>query len=184
MAIITFGGDLGAGKTTVAKRLADALGYEELYVGNVFRELAREQGISIEKFYADLKNNPELEKLVDARQLKLMCEKDNLVVQGRIAWFFAKQSPFRVINFFLAVNTWIGAQRQKERPEYIGKTYEEVYRLSYARQAEERERYKLLYGIEDYLDRHHYDFLIETSRMNANEVFEYVLTLTNLVLKK
>lgn len=81
MAIITFGGDLGSGKTTLAKRVAEALNYQELYVGGIFREMAAEKGMSIEEFYAQMSEEPELEKAVDVRQEKLMKERDNVVVQ-------------------------------------------------------------------------------------------------------
>jgi cytidylate kinase len=65
--IITIGGNLGAGKTTLAGKLAAALGYEELYVGGIFREMAAEKRLSIEEFYAQIKNDPALEREVDQR---------------------------------------------------------------------------------------------------------------------
>ena len=45
MAIITIGGNPGSGKTTLAVKLAAFLGYEELYVGGIFRELAAEREV-------------------------------------------------------------------------------------------------------------------------------------------
>src|SRR5579872_5714540 len=109
--IITIGGNLGAGKTTLATRLAKMLGYQELYIGGIMREMAAEQQMTIEEFYKRLRHNPELERSVDERQAKLMHEKDNLVVQGRVAWFFAKESPFKVFNLFLGVSPEVGARR-------------------------------------------------------------------------
>ncbi len=182
MAIITLGGDLGAGKTTVAKQIAETLGYEELYIGGILREMAAEKGLSIEDFFRELKNDPDLERSVDERQAKLMREKDNLVIQGRVAWYFARQSPFQTINFFLAVEPWIGAERQGERNENAGKSAEEIKILSDGRQKEERERYRMLYEIEDHLDRHHYDFTINTSRLTKEEVFACIMALIRLKL--
>ena len=52
MAIITIGGNVGAGKTTLASKLAEALGYEDLSMGGLFREIAAERGMTIEEFYA------------------------------------------------------------------------------------------------------------------------------------
>jgi cytidylate kinase len=184
VAIITFGGDLGSGKTTIAKRLAEALGYEELYVGGIFRTIAAERGLSIEEFYIQLKKDPALERSIDERQAKLMQERDGLVVQGRIAWFFAKQSSFQVINFFIAVDPRTGAQRQHERPENAGRSPDEMRLLSKERMSVERERYKLLYNIDDHLDRSHYDFIINTSKMTADEVFDCVLALTLLRIRR
>src|ERR1700721_1246231 len=109
--IITIGGNVGAGKTTLAARLAPALHYEQLYVGGIFREMAGEKNLSIEQFYSQLKDDPSIEQAVDQRQATLMREQDNLIVQGRIAWYFAKSSPFKVFNIFLAVDPATGAHR-------------------------------------------------------------------------
>src|SRR5258708_3743076 len=102
MAIITIGGNVGAGKTTLAVRLANELGYKTLSMGGTFREMAAERGMTIEEFYGKLKNNPDLEKSADRAQRDLMQKEDDLVVQGRIAWFFAKESLFTIFNIFLA----------------------------------------------------------------------------------
>jgi predicted cytidylate kinase len=175
MAIITIGGNLGAGKTTLAEKLAPALGYEELYVGAIFREMGAERGMTIEEFYAEIKNDPALERSVDDRQKKLMQEKDNLIIQGRIAWFFARQSPFKTINILLTVDPKIGAKRTAEKKENVGKSIEEVARATAQRTENERERYRLLYGIEDYFDPAHYDIALDTSRMTINEVSKEIL---------
>src|SRR5205823_2122958 len=149
--IITIGGNLGAGKTTLASRLAKALGYEELYMGGLMREAAAERGMTIEEFYAGLKRDPELERSIDDRQIKLMRERDNLVVQGRVSWFFAKQSSHHVFNIFLAVSPEIGAKRTAEREENVGRTLDDLRTANIARAKDELERYRLLYGIENFL---------------------------------
>ncbi len=175
MAIITIGGNLGAGKTTLAEKLAPALGYEELYVGAIFREMGAERGMTIEEFYAEIKNDPALERSVDDRQAKLMQEKDNLVVQGRVAWFFAQKSPFKKINILLTVEPNTGAQLVAERKENAGKSIEEVAAVTVNGTHNERERYKLLYSIEDYFDPAHYDIILDTSHLTAEEVFKNVI---------
>lgn len=82
MAIVTIGGNIGAGKTAFATKLALALGYEELVMGNIFRVMAAERGMSINEFYLFIRNDPKLEREVDKRQIKLMKEKQDLVVEG------------------------------------------------------------------------------------------------------
>src|ERR1700677_2195770 len=93
--IITIGGNVGAGKTTLAAMLSHELNYEQLYVGGIFREMAAEKNLTIEQFYAQLKDDSAIEQEVDQRQATMMREKDDLVVQGRVAWYFAKSSPFK-----------------------------------------------------------------------------------------
>jgi cytidylate kinase len=173
--IITIGGNLGAGKTTLAKRLAEAMHYEELYVGGIFREMAAEKNLSIEQFYAELKNDPAIEQAVDKRQATMMREKDNLVVQGRVAWYFAKSSPFEVLNIFLGVDAATGAKRSGERKENIGRTADEMVIATAEREKMERERYAALYGIENHFDPAHYDIVLDTTSLTEEQVFEKVL---------
>jgi cytidylate kinase len=41
----------------------------------------------------------------------------------------------------------------------------------------ERERYKMLYGIEDHLDPKQYDFVLDTTSLTEQEVFDKVMWL-------
>jgi predicted cytidylate kinase len=173
--IITIGGNLGAGKTTLAARLSKHLGYEELYIGGLMREMAAEQKMTIEEFYTRLKHNPELEKSVDERQAKLMREKENLIIQGRVAWFFAKQSPHRSFNIFLAVNREIGAKRTGQREENTDRNSAELLAANDLRVKLELERYRTLYGIENFLDPSYYDYTLDTSHLTEDEVFKRVI---------
>jgi len=175
MAIVTIGGHVGAGKTTLASRLAKALGYEELYIGGIFRELAAERGMTIEEFYARLKDDPKLEQSIDERQAKLMREQDDLVVQGRVAWFFSKGSMFTVFNVFLAVSPEAGAARSLLRSENAGRSESDMRRANAERMRHEVERYRKLYDIENFLDPGHYDFVLDTSDLAEDEVLDIVI---------
>ncbi len=178
MAIITIGGHIGAGKTTLAKKLAAALGYEELHMGAVFRELAAERNMKIQDFYEAIKKNPSIDRELDERQGEIMRQKDNIVVQGRMAWFFAKDSPFTVFNIFLAVDPDIGAKRAGKRQENEKFTTKEMVRVNAARQKSELERYRELYGVDNFLDLAHYDFVLDTSHLKENEVLERIVQKT------
>ncbi len=173
--IVTIGGNVGAGKTTLATRLAPALNYEQLYVGGIFREMAAKKNLSIEQFYARLKDDPALEQAVDQRQATMMRKRDNLIVQGRIAWYFAKGSPFKVFNIFLTVSPEMGARRSGEQKENIGRSTDEMASATAEREKMECERYKMLYGIENHLDPAHYDLVLNTTALSEQEVFEKVL---------
>lgn len=175
--IITIGGNLGAGKTTLARRLSQALGYEELYIGGIMRDLAAEQKMTIEEFYKRLKHNPELERSIDERQTTLMRERDNLIIQGRVAWFFAQHSPFKIFNLFLMVDPRVGAERTKQRPENAEiETIEEIEKTNAGRVKIEIERHRALYNIENFLDPAHYDVVLDTTDLTEDEVERVVLT--------
>lgn len=173
--IITIGGNPGAGKTTLAKNLGKALGYQQLYVGGIFRDMAAEKNLTIEQFYARLKSDPALEQAVDKRQATMMRERDNLIVQGRVTWYFAKSSPFKVFNILLTVDPKTGAARVGEKKENVDKTADEVAIATAEREKMESERYSMLYGIKDHLDSTHYDFVLDTTSLTEQQVLEKVL---------
>jgi predicted cytidylate kinase len=173
--IITIGGNVGAGKSTLAAMLSHELNYEQLYVGGIFREMAAKKNLTIEQFYTELKNDPAIEQAVDERQATLMREKDNLIVQGRIAWYFAKNSPFKIFNIFLAVDSATGARRSGERKENAGRSTDEMIIATTEREKMERERYSMLYGIENHFDAAHYDFVLDTSALTPQETFDKVI---------
>lgn len=173
--IVTIGGNIGAGKTVLAGKLAAALGYEELYMGGIFRQMAAEKGVPIEQFYRALRENPAVEREADARQAELMRMHDNLIVQGRISWHFAADSPFPLFNIFLKVDPAVGAERSGMRSENSGKSLSKVAAENSEREAQERERYRTLYSIEDYHAPEHYDLILDTSHLTETEVFENVL---------
>jgi cytidylate kinase len=173
--IITIGGNVGAGKTTLAEKLATALHYEQMYVGGIFREMAAEKNMSIEQFYMQLKDDPAIEQEVDNRQAALMREKDDLIVQGRIAWYFAQGSPFKIFNIFLGVDPTVGAKRSGERKENIGRSTDEMVVATTEREKMERERYKMLYGIKNHLEHSHYDLVIDTTSLTLQQTFEQVM---------
>ena len=173
--VITIGGNPGAGKTTLANHLAGALHYEQLYVGSIFRDMAAKKNLSIEQFYAQLHTDPAIERETDRHQTTMTHEHDNLIVQGRIAWYFAKGSPFKVLNILLIVDPATGAERLGKKEENAGKAISEVLSITADRERIERERYSSLYGIENHLDPGHYDLVIDTTQLTEKETFERTL---------
>jgi cytidylate kinase len=173
--IITIGGNVGAGKTTLANHLAEALHHEQISAGDIIRKMAAEKGLSIEQFYAQLKNDPAIEQAVDKRQATMMREHDGLIVEGRVAWYFAKQSTFPVLNVLLTVAPAVGAQRSGEKKENAGKTADEMIIADTSREKMEHERYAMLYDIRNHLDPTHYNFVLDTTLLTKEEVFEKVL---------
>lgn len=173
MAIIRVGGHLGAGKTTLCKKLAEHLGYQYSYTGGIFREIAKERGLTIEEFYGQLVADSDLEKSVDNRQIALMMSSDNLVMEGRITAFLP--CAFRPVNLFIRVDELTGALRQMNRPENKSRTINEMIALSRERVKNEKQRYQDLYGIPDHLDESCYDIVIDATHLSPEELFQEII---------
>ena len=48
--IITLNGDEGSGKTTIAKKIAEAVGYQRITTGEIFREMSKKRGLSLVEY--------------------------------------------------------------------------------------------------------------------------------------
>ena len=181
MAVIRVTGNPGSGTTTLCKRLASTLNYDFHYTGQIFREFAEKSGLSIDDYFKQLEKDPKLEKSIDRKQIQLMLNFDRLVVDGRMAPFLPCR--FQSINILLKVSEEIGAHRLSNRPEYQGKSTQEIMELVRMRVQTEKERYQKLYGetymrgIKDHLAPNNDIFHISmhTSFYTAERVFQEIL---------
>lgn len=167
----------GSGKTTVAKLLAKKLGMKYYYVGGILREMARERGLTFNEFYKLGEKDPSIDKEVDEYQKKLGEREDNFIIQGRTSFHFIPHS----IKVFLEVDLKEGARRvfkdvqenPKERNEPY-KSVEETLEGLKERVKSEKKRYKKYYGIDHY-DKSHYDFIIDTTNIPAEQVADKII---------
>jgi len=184
MAVICVSGDLGSGKTTLSKKLAEVLRYKYSYTGGIIRSLARERSMTLEAFFKVLADDPELERSIDARQNDLMRQCDNLIVEGRIAPFFA-ECPYPKINILCTVDFEEGARRQLKRPENEGIPFMEMLALSRERLADERRRYLHLYDIADHFDPKHFDIHLDMTHRGPDELLHLaVAEIAKLALRQ
>jgi len=177
--IITITGEPGAGKSTIGKRLAKRLNYEYYYIGQIRRDAAKKNGMTLAEYNKYGETHPETDIEVDNYQKKLGEEKDNFVIEGRTSWFLIPQS----IKLFLKVNFKKGAQRIfKELQEYDNrnnednklKTIQDVLRSNQKREISDKYRYKKYYN-KDCSDENNFDFIVDTTNLTRDEVFEKVL---------
>lgn len=171
--IITLSGHPGSGKSTVADFLAAKLRLKRYSGGDFMRDLAIRKGVSLLELSKKAEKSFEVDKEIDKMYRKLQKE-DNFVIDSRLGFMFLPNS----IKIFLSVNPKTGAKRifrQRRGIESenttLAKTFENIRR----REKSERLRYKKYYGI-NIDDLSNYDIIIDTSKMNAEEANNYVLT--------
>ncbi|KXB04477.1 cytidylate kinase, partial [candidate division MSBL1 archaeon SCGC-AAA261O19] len=70
MVTITVSGLHGVGKTTTAKKLAEKFDLRYVSAGTVFRQMAEEQGMTLEEFSKHVEENPEIDEEIDQRTAK------------------------------------------------------------------------------------------------------------------
>ena len=86
--IITIGGPAGSGTTTAAKVLSENLNIPYLSTGSIFRDMAKEKGMSVLEFSKFAENNTDIDKEIDRRQAELAYEAGDIVVEGRLSAYF------------------------------------------------------------------------------------------------
>lgn len=177
--IITIAGAPGSGKSTVAKLLAEKLGYEYVSVGNMRRKMAEERGMTLEEFNSLGEKEEFTDKEVDLYQKKLGETKDNLVIDGRTSWYFIPQS----YKIFLDVDLKTAAERilkdirNAKRPQEKGfNTLDEVVDSLKKRMKSDSFRYKKYYGKDcDYLNKKNYDLVVDTAKKKPKEIVDYII---------
>lgn len=174
---ISITGDLGSGKSSVAKIICSKRPYEYFSTGSLQRKLAAEKGMNtLELNYLSETTNS-IDDYIDAFLKNIDADKDSekrYILDSRLAWHFVKSS-FKV---FLIVKPEIAAQRvlsDKERSnEPSANDMEDAMKSLLERQEVESRRFKKLYDI-NYRDQSNYDLVLDTSYLSPEEVAEKIL---------
>lgn len=174
--IITIAGALGSGKSSTAKRVAEALNFKHFSSGDLFRAIARERGLSVEALNLTAEEQSDIDHEVDALLKKMGEEEHSLVIDSRLAWYWMPQS-FKV---YLSLDANIAAERIFNHMQSEGRVSEsatsvdEVRASIEVRSESEKKRYFSLYGI-DVADRTPFDLVIDTAEHDLEGVIRLVL---------
>lgn len=176
--IISFAGNAGAGKSTVALKLAEKLNWPRYYMGGLRRAKAKEMGLTLEEYNKLGENNPQTDLEVDEYQAELGRKEDNFIIEGRTSWHFIPQS----FKIFLDVEEEIGAERilqdlktSENRNETAQKieTLAEMMEKNRERKTSDTLRYRKYFNIDAY-NPENFDLVIDTSHLTPEETFEKV----------
>lgn len=158
--ILTISGDIGSGKSAVAKSLQAALGYDVIGTGSIQREIAKKRGITTLELNLASIHDPSVDEEIDNFVINLGKERDKVIVDSRLAWHFIPNS----FKAFLLVDPIIGAERVfgAKRAEEENPTVATTLTNNRLRRKLEAERFKSLYDI-DFLNLDNYQAVIDTS---------------------
>ena len=138
--IVTVSGPHGSGKSTYAAKLAGSLGLRHVSAGMLFRKLAEERKVSLEKFQEMAAADPSIDRLVDERTM-MEAERGDVVVDGQLAgWVLKEISDLRIL---LTAPLVVRLERIAAR-DHI--SLEEARRQTLHREAVQAERYRKHYG--------------------------------------
>lgn len=166
---LTVSGPPGCGATTVCEALSDAMDCGYVSGGQIFRELAEEQGMGLTRFLAEADASDEIDRALD-RRLRTIAEQwgaanKAFILESRLAgWVAGNRADLRI---WLDAPEEIRIERTSDR--------EEMGAEMRVREVLEAGRYEHEYGI-DVSDRSFYDLSINTARWDPDGVVDLVLT--------
>ncbi|MDR1721665.1 MAG: AAA family ATPase [Methanobrevibacter sp.] len=172
--IITIGGLAGSGTTTAADILSKKLDVPFVSAGDVFRQMAKESGMSILEFGEHAEGNTEIDIEIDRRQKELAENTDKLIVEGRLSAYFVEAD----LKVWLTAPLAVRAQRICNRElKSIDLAHEEIR----IREESEAKRYLEIHNI-DINNLDIYDLIVNTNSFNPDSIAE-IINSTLITLK-
>lgn len=168
--ILTIGGLPGSGKTTVAKMLAKRLKLEYVNAGDIFRNLARKKGLTLEEFGIYAEQNPNVDQAIDKKIIEI-AKKDNVILEGRLAGIMCERNNIDAIKIWLEAPLKVRAERISKREN---KTFESALAEIQVREKSEWDRYYKIYHI-DLNDLIVYNMVIDSAPISAEDVAETII---------
>lgn len=168
--VITLSGVPGTGTTTIAKLLSKRLGLKLVYIGETFRNLAKEYKMNLQEFSKYAKDNPKIDYELDSRQLEY-ARKGNIILEGRLSGWMVKNNNIDAFKILLNADLEIRIKRIIGRER---KSYDQVKDEIQFREKCELDRYLKLYDV-NYQDPNHYDIIIDTTNLNPEQIIKKII---------
>lgn len=176
MAVIAISGLHGTGKTTAARALVRKFKLRYVCAGSVFRQLARERGMTLDEFSRYAERHPGIDRMIDRRTAEAARE-DGVLIDARLAGWMVKQANLKIIL------TAPLEERVRRIARREGRRYKEVLRETMGRERSEAKRFKRFYNI-DVNDRSVFDLVLNTKRWSAQETARILELAVGPILKQ
>ncbi len=174
--VIAVSGPPGSGKTTYARRLAGDLGLRYHSAGMIFRELARERGLSLEELSLLAERDPSIDLEIDRRTLHLGLQ-GGVVIDGHlVAWILKDVADVR-IYITAPLKVRVSRIASRENRDYL-----EVLKETLRREWSNKKRFLDYYGI-DITDTRLFDLVIDTSKLSIDEAYSVIKGFIKLILR-
>jgi cytidylate kinase len=168
--LVTISGPAGSGKSTAAAALAEALEYDHVSGGDIFRDLADDRGITPLQLNELAEEDDRIDRDLDRRLRDIAETREDVVLESRLAgWMAGEHADFRI---WLDAPLSVRAERIADRE---GKSVDLARTETRERSASEARRYREYYDI-DIEELTIYDLAVNTARLSPGAVLDVILT--------
>lgn len=166
---ITLSGVSGSGKGTVGNLLAKEFSSPFVSTGEMFRQIAKDKGISLNDLHKRAETEPDIDRMIDDKTMAYGAEHTNFIFDARLAWHFIPDS----YKVFLDCEDSERFRRISDR-EKIKQSEAEDKTIE--RENLMRKQYKIIYGIKDYMEKSHFDIVIDTTKLTPQQVVDEIIS--------
>lgn len=174
--VVAVSGKPGAGKTTYAKAISQALNLRYVSIGALFREIALKRGVELLSFHKLAEKDKGYDLAIDNLALE-EAKRGNVVVEGHLAGWVLKDVADLKIYFTAPLEA--RASRISKRD---CKSLEDALQEIRLREESNRKRYLEIYGY-DLADLSVYDLVINTDKWSKEYLTETVVSMVKSALK-
>ena len=165
--LVTISGEPGSGKTTVARLLAQCLGLPHVYAGDLYRQEAKQRGLSLEDFMKLSERDHSIDRRLDAAMAERACQ-GRAVLEGRLTGFLAAENSLPALKVWLTASDEVRARRVARREHG---DWREVLKSNKVRHGSDAKRYQAIYGF-DLADTSVYDVVLSTDTQTPDALVE------------
>ncbi|MBR6778725.1 MAG: cytidylate kinase family protein [Clostridia bacterium] len=171
--IITITGKPCSGKGTVSKLFCQKHNFDLKSVGNMMRQLAKDNGFDNILEFQQKGNIADADKIID-QQVQQIGEQHldkDILFDSRLAWFFIPKS-FKVfidVDWEIAGERLFNAKRENEKVD----STDHATKVLKQRWQTENKRYQKTYNT-DNLDLSNYDFVISSNNKTPEEIADEI----------
>lgn len=172
---ITITGNLGSGKSTIARILSEKYNFEVYSTGKVQRELAKQMNLSTLELNQLMMSDRKYDNMIDNETARISRDNrdKNIIFDSRLAWHFVEHS-FKV---FVSVDLDVAADRiMKDQRGSVEKysSIDEAKTLLAERAKTEMIRYKDIYNL-NYMNFSNYNLVIDGTYCDPDTIADIII---------